>query len=394
MSLRNRFIVSVVLAMFIIIYGITAHAAVPRTISYQGYLTDASGAPVNGQVQMQFSLYSSASGTVPIWTEVQQSVTVVSGKYSVVLGNVTPIVLTFDAEYHVGVAINGDPEMSPRNALTSVPYAIRALRAGCNPGDMMSCYTANIATLGVSYCKAGVRTCYADGTDFGSCAGEITPVAEVCYDGMDNDCDGQIDNGCPVLFCTPNSSAVCYDGPPATLNVGACTAGNKTCNQEGSAYGPCVGEVLPQTEVCDNMDNNCDGIVDEGNPGGGAVCSGQCGEGTLSCQQGTLVCTCPPPACGNCDDGIACTIDNCNAGTGQCEHTPINAMCDDGNACNGFEICDMGIGCMPGNPLNCDDSSPCTADSCHPAVGCQFENLPDGTFCGSGLTCQAGACIP
>ena len=48
---------------------------------------------------------------------------------------------------------------------------------------------------------------------------------------------------------------------------------------------------VPSPEVCDGLDDNCNGIVDEGNPGGGAACStgksGVCGAGTLVCTNGT-----------------------------------------------------------------------------------------------------------
>lgn len=52
-----------------------------------------------------------------------------------------------------------------------------------------------IYKLGV--CKSGISTC-SGGSQI--CLGEITPVPEVCGDGLDNDCDGVIDNGCPVIL--------------------------------------------------------------------------------------------------------------------------------------------------------------------------------------------------
>jgi len=54
------------------------------------------------------------------------------------------------------------------------------------------------------------------------------------------------------------------------------------------------------------------------------------------------------PACetdSDCDDGVSCTIDTCEAG--ECESTPDDANCDDGNVCNGAEICVAFIGCQP-----------------------------------------------
>ncbi len=103
-----------------------AMSVAPQTINYQGMLKTAGGAPVNGSVQMQFSLYTSPTSTPALWTEVQSSVTVTAGQYSVFLGRVTPINLPFDAQYYLGITIGTDAEMTPRQPLTSTAYAFRA----------------------------------------------------------------------------------------------------------------------------------------------------------------------------------------------------------------------------------------------------------------------------
>lgn len=68
--------------------------------------------------------------------------------------------------------------------------------------------------------------------------------------------------------CDPGSVRDCYSGPPGTENVGACTVGSETCNDEGTAWGGCVGQVLPSSEVPTEpgqtpVDEDCDGMVDE-----------------------------------------------------------------------------------------------------------------------------------
>jgi hypothetical protein len=54
----------------------------------------------------------------------------------------------------------------------------------------------------------------------------------------------------------------CYAGPTGTGAVGACRVGSQSC--AAGAWGACAGEVTPRAEACDRLDNNCNGAVDEG----------------------------------------------------------------------------------------------------------------------------------
>ena len=124
---EKSFLIGVIgLFLFLTIFPYVSHAAIPQKINYQGYLTNAAGVPVNGTVQMHFSIYNVLSGGSVLWTETQ-NVTVTNGVYSVSLGDVIPITLPFDVQYYLGVAVGADPEMTPRKVLTSVGYAFRAL---------------------------------------------------------------------------------------------------------------------------------------------------------------------------------------------------------------------------------------------------------------------------
>lgn len=116
-----------------------------------------------------------------------------------------------------------------------------------NPGAGQACSTG---LPGV--CSSGTTTC-----DSGSiaCGQNVASSSEVC-DGLDNNCDGTVDG----------NTRSCYSGPAGTSGVGVCRSGTQTCTA-GSFGGPCSGQVLPTVENCsDGLDNNCDGVVNNGCP--------------------------------------------------------------------------------------------------------------------------------
>ena len=81
-------------------------------------------------------------------------------------------------------------------------------------------------------------------------------------DGLDNDCDGQVDEGCG---CKPGEVKLCFSGPPNRINVGACSPGTMRCLGDSGVgrWGPCEGERVPQGEICDGLDNDCNTCIDE-----------------------------------------------------------------------------------------------------------------------------------
>jgi hypothetical protein len=98
-------------------------------------------------------------------------------------------------------------------------------------------------------CAASMQLCVA-GT-WSECA--TGPVAEICANELDENCNGTSDENCvcttPVRLCG--------------LDTGACARGLQACEGAGT-WGPCEGQILPTVETCNGLDDDCDGIADDG----------------------------------------------------------------------------------------------------------------------------------
>lgn len=108
-----------------------ASAQAPRIISFQGLLADAAGLPVtDGTHSLVLKIYDAATGGTALHTETQ-SVTVLRGVFNTNIGSATPIAgtIAFDAQYYLGVSVDGGAELVPRTVLASVPYSLHATRA-------------------------------------------------------------------------------------------------------------------------------------------------------------------------------------------------------------------------------------------------------------------------
>jgi hypothetical protein len=104
-------------------------------INYQGKLTTAAGAPLNGNFQMVFTIYDAEVGRNVLWTETQPAVVVDKGVFNVLLGSVDPVnnpipYSIFDGSIrYLGVKVGGDPEITPRKPMVSVAYAYKSFEA-------------------------------------------------------------------------------------------------------------------------------------------------------------------------------------------------------------------------------------------------------------------------
>lgn len=101
--------------------------SIPQKINYQGVLKDGSGVILaNGSYNITFSFYNVVSGGTASWTE-SKSIDLVDGVFSTVLGSSTPIAVSFTQEYWLGVKVGTGSELTPRMALTSVPYSFMSM---------------------------------------------------------------------------------------------------------------------------------------------------------------------------------------------------------------------------------------------------------------------------
>ncbi len=113
--------------------AVSAASSVPTTLTQQGKLLDSTGAAVDGvALQFTFALYTTPTAGTALWSE-KQTITPDGGYFSARLGEVAPFPATiFDGSQgalYLGIAIGTDSEMSPRQELTSVPFAMLAANA-------------------------------------------------------------------------------------------------------------------------------------------------------------------------------------------------------------------------------------------------------------------------
>jgi hypothetical protein len=117
---------------FLIVVGATATAsAVPQTMSFTARITDTSGNPIDGNVDVVFRVFDAVAGGTMIWEETQNGLVADNGLLYAALGSIDPTNNGLDEGVFDGsnrwleIVVAGDT-LSPRLPLISVPYAVKA----------------------------------------------------------------------------------------------------------------------------------------------------------------------------------------------------------------------------------------------------------------------------
>lgn len=106
--------------------GSTVHAAVPHLVRYQGQAVDSAGVPLQGPYTLTFRLYDADTAGTIVWQEQQANVPINKGHFSVLLGQVTTLNVDWSQSVWLSIQVGTDPELLPRQRITSVPLAIRS----------------------------------------------------------------------------------------------------------------------------------------------------------------------------------------------------------------------------------------------------------------------------
>jgi hypothetical protein len=229
-------------------------------------------------------------------------------------------------------------------------------------------------------CQAGTHACTNGEYDESSCQGQVSPAnADACTEpgdaSGDEDCDGQVDEGCTCLGGT-----TCYTGPTSTQTREPCHAGTKECVD--ATHGTCENEVTPTAEHCGNegLDNDCDGTQDD-IPFRGTSCA-EVSEGIGACKAGaTWQCVddelqCVDAQAGSSERCDAQNVDeNCNGATNE----GFNLLTDRNNCGACGVVCMTGLQCCGGSCVNV------TSNNSH-CSRC-------GMVCGGATACCSNACV-
>ncbi len=264
-------------------------------------------------------------------------------------------------------------------------------------GSPLDCDDGNACTVDdcdAGFCRHDVdsaATCsdtlFCNGAELcnalGYCENAGAPMA--CDDGV----------ACTIDDCDELLDACIHDPRNSLCDDGAWCNGVEACDRDDG----CVAGIPPDcsdtvgctADACDEQGDSCEHVPHDEACDDGAWCNGvEACDAESGCVPGT------PP---DCVDDVACTADACDEAGDACSHDPNPAACDDGLFCNGAETCDRFAGCGQGSAPDCDDGIGCTNDLCSEAADvCLHEpdngSCDDGQWCNGIEVCTATGCAP
>jgi len=278
--------------------------------------------------------------------------------------------------------------------------------------DSLPCRTDADCPAG-QFCDAATGTCVADtcqvdldgdgftcSVDCDDADAAVYPGALEACDGLDNDCDGQVDEGCgtgcsadadcpaglvclagvctdPGTLCSTDADCaageICWSG----VCILACRTDAECAAGEVCVGGVCTAACVPGQELCDGLDNDCDGLVDE-DCGMTCASDADCPAGMV-CMSGLCTATCTDQD----GDGF-CADEDCD--DADASVNPAAAEFCDGldNDCDG----QVDEGCA----ATCGADADCAAgEMCLDGV-CVVNSCRTDAECPAGLVCVANVC--
>ncbi|HIA01999.1 MAG TPA: hypothetical protein EYN66_08825, partial [Myxococcales bacterium] len=273
--------------------------------------------------------------------------------------------------YSSGQTAPGAQCMECAPALSQSAFSAKSTGSACTDGDVCTVSdacnagacagTAQVCDDGkectVDTCQPGTGCVFAGAVADGNVCSDGNPCTAAsvcaggnCQTGAPKDCNDN--NLCTFDGCNVSSGCYhqnipvtqsCYSGAAGTQGVGVCVTGKEVC--AAGVLGVCTGQVIPTPEKCNDLDDDCDGNVDEDYVNKGAACDGpdpdDCKNGVLECDLGGgLVCVGDlkqPELCDGKDNDCDGEIDEDFPNLGQsCDSSGDSDLCKEGIvACSG-----------------------------------------------------------
>ncbi len=387
---------------------------VGTAFTYQGRLLD-TNQPADGPYDLQFKLYDSASDGNKIGGEVNLPETQVNDGYFTVELDFGSGVFNGNRRWlEIGVRPGdlNDPNiytiLSPRAELTATPYGLYSsssgtikLGAGSISVSVSSLSWQNAGTVAYNYMFTSEPVVLITGTNDGGCVGFLQPHAvNITNSSFDlllanptsQPCSGTYNYNWAAIgkvvdvFYTwykdydddGYSDGTSYTGtgePPFGYHLASeliATSGD--CNDEDAAINPGA------EDVCDGVDNDCDGQIDEGenNPGCTDYYLDLDGDGNGT---GESKCLCQPDGLYSATNDSDCDDENAAINPGAEEvYNGVDDNCDG----------QIDEGCCPPDGTPCNDGNACTVNDMYQECICAGTDI----FCEEGFHCESGICVP